>query len=72
MAEIHCHRCGGFIVNPAGTTYLPPSEMTPPATPHTRLCTCERAVIYGAPPGYMSSPGLPAPRIHILRSASRN
>jgi len=73
VAEIHCHRCGGFIANPEGTTYRRPSDVTPaptPVTPHTGLCTCERALVYGAPPGYMSWPGLPA--IRLIRSASRN
>lgn len=73
MAEIHCHRCGGFIANPAGTTYQRPSDVTPPpspVTPHTGLCTCESALVNGEPAGYVSWPGLPA--VHVLRSASRN
>lgn len=73
MAEIHCHRCGGFIANPAGTTYQGPSDATPapsPVMPHSSLCTCERSLVYGAPPGYASSPELRS--VHRLRSASRN
>lgn len=61
MAEIHCHYCGGFIANPGGTMYREASAATPAAIPHTGLCACDRAVVYGA-----------APEVHNLRSASRN
>jgi len=60
--DIHCHRCGGFIDNPAGTTYREPSVATPPAIPHSGLCNCEHSLVYQPKPGVE----------HRLRSASRN
>jgi hypothetical protein len=56
MTQIHCHVCGGFITNPAGTSYRESSAATPVATPHASLCVCTQAVVYGPPPGYTSSP----------------
>jgi hypothetical protein len=70
--KIHCHRCGGCIATVGGTAYVLPSEATPPAVPHAGLCTCERALIYGAPPGYMSSPGFPVRSLDFIGSPSRN
>lgn len=63
LLEIHCHRCGGFIGNPAGTTYREASNGTPPAAPHSGLCVCGASAVYG-----------PAPEgtVHHIRSASRN
>ena len=62
MLEIHCHRCGGFIGNPDGTMYREASTATPPVSPHSGMCACSAAVIYG-----------PAPQaVHRIRSASRN
>lgn len=66
MLEIHCHRCGGFIGNPAGTTYREASTVTPPVSPHSGLCVCGKPVVYGPAPE-------PAPGgVHHIRSASRN
>ena len=61
MLEIHCHRCGGFIGNPAGTTYREAPNGTPPVPPHNGLCVCGGPVVYG-----------PEPRVYRIRSASRN
>jgi hypothetical protein len=67
--DIHCHRCGGFIGNPEGTTYREPSVTTPPVVPHSALCGCAHALVYGPKPktGEHILRGL-----HHLRSASRN
>jgi hypothetical protein len=62
MLEIHCHRCGGFIGNPAGTTYRESPLATPPVAPHSGLCVCREATVFG-----------PALRgVYRIRSASRN
>ena len=66
----HCHRCGGFIASPGGTTYRPPSPATPVATPHSALCLCDHALIYGPSPNRESERQLRG--VHHLRSASRN
>ena len=63
----HCHRCGGFIATPGGTTYREP-EATPVAIPHTALCGCEHALIYGAAPELERQ----LRGVHHLRSVSRN
>ena len=65
MLEIHCHRCGGFIGNPAGTTYREASMATPPVAPHSGLCVCREPTVYGAAPTGVSG-------VHRIRSASRN
>lgn len=67
MPEIHCHRCGGFIGNPAGTTYREASTVAPPAAPHSGMCVCGDAVVYGPAPTAQEPPG-----VYRLRSASRN
>jgi hypothetical protein len=62
MVDIHCHRCGGFIGNPEGTTYREASAETPQVmVPHTGMCMCDNSVVYGQ-----------MPEVHTLRSASRN
>jgi hypothetical protein len=71
MSEIHCHTCGGFITDPAGVSFRAPSDTTPPAVPHSGLCACHPPVVYGPPPGYVTSPGLP-PRSDRQRMAARN
>src|SRR5207249_5532767 len=51
MPTVHCHLCGGFIANPAGTTYRAPDPSAPSAAvPHSALCACEHAVVYGIAP----------------------
>jgi hypothetical protein len=69
MVTIHCHRCGGFIGSPDGTTYRDVPSATPAAVPHSGLCVCGHALVYGPQPE-------PAPHnsrsVHRLRSASRN
>ena len=69
MADIHCHRCGGFIGNPEGTTYREPSVAAPPVVPHSGMCLCDHSLVYGPKPNLMAStPG----GVHAIRSASRN
>jgi hypothetical protein len=69
MPTIHCHLCGGFIADPAGTTYRSPDPAAPRAAiPHTALCTCEHAVVYEAATDPVSS----SRPVHHIRSASRN
>jgi len=69
MLEIHCDRCGGFIGNPAGTTYreapVPPS----PVVPHSGMCVCGEATVYGPAP---ENAATELPGVHRIRSASRN
>jgi len=69
MREIHCHGCGGFITNPAGS-YRLPSETVAMAPPHSGLCTCYPSIVYGPPPVYLSLPGLPS--IDLRKMAARN
>lgn len=69
MLEIHCHRCGGFIGNPAGTTYREASMGTPPAAPHSALCVCGVSTVYGVAP---ETPARGLRGVHHIRSASRN
>jgi hypothetical protein len=67
MPEVHCHRCGGFIGDPVGTTFREASTVTPPAVPHSGMCVCRAPVVYG--------PALTALEIggqYGLRAASRN
>jgi len=68
MASIHCHVCGGFIANPAGTKYRSPSGAPQAAAPHSAFCMCDHAVIYGLAPEPTSS----LRGVHRIRSASRN
>ena len=67
MPTIHCHICGGFIGNPAGTTYRTPNPAKPPAIPHSALCVCDHPVVYGAVEPARAHPGM-----YRIRSASRN
>jgi hypothetical protein len=50
MPTIHCHRCGGFIDNPDGTTYREPRVSKTPAVPHSALCACDHPLLYEAAP----------------------
>jgi hypothetical protein len=59
MNEIHCHTCGGFIGDRALIAYQLPLDPGGVAEPHSALCTCSRPMLYGAPPGHASSPGMP-------------
>ena len=59
MLELHVQRCGGFIGNPAGTTYPEASAATPPVPPHS-------------PPREPSLWELQGGGEHRIRSASRN
>jgi hypothetical protein len=61
MNEIHCHGCGGFIGgDPKEVAYRLPTDTVLLAAPHSGLCRCEPPVLYEAPPGYLSSPGMPS------------
>ncbi len=64
MVEIHCHSCGGFIGDPRRISYRFPLNPAHVATPHTRLCSCSWPIVYGPPPGYLSSPGVPSKGHH--------
>ena len=55
MNEIHCHECGGFVSDPVAISYRRPMEGLRIATPVTALCGCAPAVIYGPPPGWVTS-----------------
>ncbi len=60
MLEIHCHRCGGFIDNPVGTSYREASKWTPPAAaPHSGLCICREALVFGPMPEAPAAAGTP-------------
>ncbi len=71
MSEIHCHACGGFIIDPVGVSYQLPSAAAVTATPRSGLCTCHQSVVYGPPPGYLALPALPA-SIDLRAMAARN
>lgn len=61
MSEIHCHKCGGFIGgDPREISYRLPADTVLMAAPRSGLCACEPPVLYEAPPGYLSSPGMPS------------
>lgn len=71
MLELHCQRCGGFIGNPARTTYPEASIATPPVPPHNGLCVCGDPVGHGPAPeaSWWERQG---GGVHRIRSASRN
>lgn len=69
MLEIHCHGCGGFIGNPVGTTYREAPMATPPVAPHSGLCVCREAIVYGPAP---ENAAMGLRGVHRIRSASRN
>jgi hypothetical protein len=71
MSEIHCHACGGFIIDPAGVSYQLPSAAAHTVAPRSGLCTCHQSVVYGPPPGYVSLPGV-SPSIDLRAMAARN
>jgi hypothetical protein len=55
MNEIHCHSCGGFISDPVAVSYRLPVDGVAMAAPRAALCGCAPAVIYGPPPGWVTS-----------------
>ena len=72
MSEIHCHACGGFIIDLAGVSYrLLSAAAADPAAPRSGLCTCHQSIVYGPPPGYLSLPGVP-PSVDLRAMAARN
>jgi len=61
MIELHCAECGGFVTELRYVSYRPAPNGTV-AAPLTRgLCACVPPIVFGPPPGYMSSPGFPIP-----------
>ena len=60
MNQIHCHSCGGFITDTTTITYAPPLTPSQVAEPRSALCDCSPPLVFGPPPGHMSSPGMPA------------
>ena len=61
MSGIHCHTCGGFIDgDPREISYRLPGDTVLMAAPRSGLCACRPPVLYEAPPGHLSSPGMPA------------
>jgi hypothetical protein len=60
MSQIHCDSCGGFITDPAVVSYRLPDDGAVTASPHTALCACTPAIIYGPPPGWVSGSHLMA------------
>jgi hypothetical protein len=59
MVDTHCHSCGGFIADPSRVSHRLPSPAAPMALPTNARCTCTPPILYGPPPGYLSSPGMP-------------
>lgn len=55
MTEIHCHDCGGFISDPVAVSYRLPVDGRIVASPSSTLCGCTPAVVYGPPPGWVTS-----------------
>jgi hypothetical protein len=76
MNEIHCHVCGGFIKDPANVSYRKSPEGTIAAGPHSAICPCTPAIVYGISPGYLTWPGLAnlpvQDRIERSRVATQN
>ena len=72
MLELHCQRCGGFIGNPAGTTYREASKATPPVPPHSGSCVCGDPVVFFGPACEPSLWERQGGGVHRIRSASRN
>ena len=62
MTDIHCHTCGGFISEPVLISYRLPLSGGEAASPHTSLCECTPAIIYGPPPGWVTSGSMLAAR----------
>src|SRR5437899_561525 len=68
LPEIHCHTCGGFITDPATVSHRLPDATVAVAAPHTGLCGCAPAIVYGPPAGRMSWPALPKAVIPASRT----
>ena len=68
MTEIHCHTCGGFITDPTTVSYQLPDSRVALAPPHTGLCSCAPAIVYGPPAGFLSSPEVPRAVIPASRT----
>ena len=61
MVELHCQECGGFISSLRHISYRIPVVDETPAHANDGLCECTTPILYGPPPGYLSSPGMPIP-----------
>ncbi len=60
-AELHCVQCGGFITELRFVSYTPAMNGAVAAPVKGDLCECAPPVVFGPPPGYLSSPGFPIP-----------
>ncbi len=61
MIELHCVQCGGFVTELRHVSYRPPPDGAVAAPLTGELCACVPPIVFGPPPGYMSSPGFPIP-----------
>ncbi len=61
MAELHCAFCGGFISQLRYVSYQPAPAAAVAVAVTGELCSCVPPIVYGPPPGYLSSPGMPIP-----------
>jgi len=61
MLDIYCHRCGGFICDPRLIEYRLPPTVAELGMPRSTFCSCTPPILYGPPPAYVSSPGMPSP-----------
>ena len=68
MTKIHCHTCGGCISDPTTVSYRLPDGTGAVAAPHTGLCSCAPAIVYGPPAGYLSWPALPSAILPACRN----
>ncbi len=59
--ELHCVHCGGFITELRFVSYTPVTNGAVVAPVTGELCACAPPVVFGPPPGYLSSPGFPTP-----------
>jgi hypothetical protein len=61
MNELHCALCGGFISELRYVSYQPAPDTAVGVAVCGDVCRCVPPVVYGPPPGYLSSPGFPIP-----------
>jgi hypothetical protein len=61
MSELHCVQCGGFITELRFVSYKPVTNGAVAAPVTSGVCACAPPVVFGPPPGYLSSPGFPIP-----------
>lgn len=61
MIELHCAQCGGFVTELRNVAYRPAPDGADAAPLTRELCACAQPIVFGPPPGFMSSPGIPVP-----------